>query len=124
MAHPRVLLVDDDTLVTGALGRLLGSKCSIRLAVASSSLQALQYLNAAPFALIVSDAALPGINGTHLLALCMERWPDMRRAIYTGRKDWSVDFADVILMKGDDPKPIVEKLCALAYTPRRQDNGK
>lgn len=115
---PRVLLVDDDPLVLASMVRLLGSHCGVRLLATRDPVQALDYLNAAAFAVIVADYALPGINGTHLLAICMERWPEMRRVIYTGRKDWSEPFADVVLMKGEPAKEIADTICKLAKESR------
>lgn len=118
MSLPRVLLVDDDRHALAALARLFGAHCGVRILAATSPDQALDYLNAARFELIVTDYNLPGLTGVHLLALCLDRWPDMRRAIYTGDKKSSVDFADAILMKGDNPVEVVKKLCELARTPR------
>lgn len=118
MANPRVLLVDDDRHALAALVRLLSAHCALRVLCATSPQQALTYLDAAPFDCLVTDYALPGISGIHLLALCMERWPDMRRVIYTGRKEASVDFADAILLKGADAKLVADRICELARTPR------
>lgn len=116
---PRVLLVDDDAQALAALARILSNRCDVRILAANGAKQALDYLGAgASFDLIVVDYNLPGISGTHLLALCMEQYPDMRRAIYTGDDRGSVEFADVILRKGDDPIAVANRLCELARSPR------
>lgn len=117
---PRVLLVDDDPLVLSSMVRLLGAHCGVSVLATRDPIYALDCLNAVPNGIdvIVSDYALPGLNGIHLLAICMERWPNMRRVIYTGSKDWSAPFADVILLKGNPAKDIADTICKLAQEPR------
>ncbi len=118
MTDPRVLLVDDDRLVIGVIERLLRVHCTPRIMVALNVTQALDYLEACEFELIVVDLRLPGIDGATLLELAAKRWPAMRRAILTGAIDDWPAHADAVLLKGSNPADIVATICDLARNPR------
>jgi response regulator RpfG family c-di-GMP phosphodiesterase len=82
----RVLLVDDHAGFLGSLRGLLGSRYEVL--TASSGVQALATCQAhGPFALVVSDFAMPGMTGVELLAELAERWPDTTRILLTGCAD-------------------------------------
>jgi DNA-binding NtrC family response regulator len=115
MAHPRVLLVDDDTTLLAALVRTLTKACHLRVLVASSPDQALDYLSAAKFNLIVVDKTLPGISGTSLLALCIQSYPDMKRIVYSGDLALQEPLAHAVLFKGGPPTEAAKVICEWAY---------
>lgn len=113
-----MLLVDDDARATAPLARLLHKHCTPRIMIALNVTQALDYLDAGQFEVIVVDLRLPGIDGETLLDLVAKRWPAMRRVILTGAiDDWPAN-ADAVLLKGSDPSDIVARICELARNPR------
>jgi CheY-like chemotaxis protein len=79
----RVLLVDDDPdslRVTRAMLR----KSGIEVTTATSGDDALAMMDAeAPFDLLVTDYAMPGLNGLALIELAQEREPDLPGLIVT-----------------------------------------
>ena len=84
-APPRVLCVDDDQFVLAGMQRMLHSKFDVH--VASGPIAALQLIDesrSSPFAVIVSDLAMPGVNGIALLKRARELAPDTVRVLLTG----------------------------------------
>lgn len=82
---PRVLCVDDDQFVLAGMQRILHSKFSVH--VASDPISALKLIDesaSSPFAVIVSDLAMPGVNGIALLKRVREMAPDTVRVLLTG----------------------------------------
>jgi response regulator RpfG family c-di-GMP phosphodiesterase len=80
---PRVLLVDDEPNVLDALRRQLRRDFSVETAVgAANGLAALG--RGGPFAVIVSDFLMPGINGADFLAAARKAAPDTTRMLLTG----------------------------------------
>ncbi len=79
----RVLLVDDGAEFLEGVRAVLGARFQVELA--SSGAEALERCEArGPFAAVVSDYAMPGMNGIELLACLRERWPDTVRIMLTG----------------------------------------
>jgi response regulator RpfG family c-di-GMP phosphodiesterase len=79
----RVLLVDDEPNVLDALRRQLRREFSVETAVgAANGLAALG--RSGPFAVIVSDFLMPGINGADFLAAARKAAPDTTRMLLTG----------------------------------------
>lgn len=115
MTFPRVLLVDDDSHVLVSLVRMLNSQCKLELVLETSTARALDLLDESRFDLLVSDLRLPGLSGVELLKIASERWPRMRRALFTGAvtDEWPAT-ADAVFMKGSDPAYIAERICELA----------
>ena len=82
----RVLVVDDDpSLLQGIRDRLHG-KCEV--VVAKSGTEALARLaEDPPFAVIVSDFRMPGMDGIELLSKVREQCPNVIRVMLTGHAD-------------------------------------
>ncbi len=123
MAFPKVLLVDDDTMVTRALVRVLAQRCRLNVTVASTALQALDYMNKEEFVVLVADFSLPGISAPSLFKIAAERWPSMQRVLFTGHTRESLSkkdlaLTDLLLEKGMEPGFIAQKICAMAGAPR------
>lgn len=119
MGVPRVLLVDDDVMVTRALVRVLDMHCKLDICVASSSLQALELLDQGPFALMVADFSLPGISAPELFEIAQTRWPTMKRVILTGHdRGWldadDLALADEFMEKSMRPSVVAKMICELA----------
>ena len=82
---PRVLCVDDDQFVLAGMQRMLHAKFEVH--VASGPIAALKLIDesvSSPFSVIVSDLAMPGVNGIALLKRVREMAPDTVRVLLTG----------------------------------------
>jgi response regulator RpfG family c-di-GMP phosphodiesterase len=80
---PRVLLVDDEPNVLDALRRQLRREFSVETAVgAANGLAVLGHKG--PFAVVVSDFMMPGIDGAAFLAAARRFAPDTVRMVLTG----------------------------------------
>jgi response regulator RpfG family c-di-GMP phosphodiesterase len=83
---PRVLLVDDEPDVVAGIATHLRLRASVQ--TATSAKQALTLLESdGPFAVLVTDLRMPGMDGLALLNAVYERWPDTVRVLLTGQAD-------------------------------------
>jgi serine phosphatase RsbU (regulator of sigma subunit) len=84
----RVLLVDDDAMVLAGLKRHLRNQ--FRIETALSGEQGLKRIEEnGPYAVIVSDFSMPGMNGIEFLCRVKETDPDSVRMMLTGSADMS-----------------------------------
>ena len=82
----RILCVDDDTNILDAYKRGLRKQFQIETALGGE--QALGMLDAqSPYAVIVSDMRMPGMDGVQLLATVKKRAPESVRIMLTGNSD-------------------------------------
>ena len=82
----KVLLVDDDAMVLAGLKRQLRSK--FRIDTALSGEEALKQVQEnGPYAVIVSDFMMPGMNGIEFLSYVKKTSPDTVRMMLTGTAD-------------------------------------
>lgn len=92
--RPRLLLVDDEPAVLDGLATLL--RREFVTTVATSGAQALEIVEASkPFAAILSDMHMPGMNGAVLLGRMREISPDTVRLLLTGYADTATAAAAV-----------------------------
>ena len=90
----KVLCVDDDPSITDGYQRALRKRVSID--TANSGDQALQMLaNSGPYAVIVSDLKMPGMDGVQLLSKAKEVAPETVRMLLTGFADLQTAIAAV-----------------------------
>jgi serine phosphatase RsbU (regulator of sigma subunit) len=82
----KVLLVDDDALVLAGLKRQLRNQFSIDTALSGEDALK-QVLQNGPYAVIVSDFMMPGMNGVEFLSRVKESNPDTVRMMLTGTAD-------------------------------------
>jgi diguanylate cyclase (GGDEF)-like protein len=88
-SKPRVLLVDDDQTLLNALRRRLQGNFDIELA--TSARQALTMMKAQdPFAVIVADMTMPGMDGATLLGEVKRFFPGTVRVMLTGHTEPNV----------------------------------
>lgn len=81
-----VLCVDDDPSLLKGLALNLGRRYEVK--VAGSAEAALAVLTReGPFAAVVSDMRMPGLDGAHFLACVRSKWPDTVRLLLTGQAD-------------------------------------
>jgi len=84
--NDKVLLVDDDALVLAGLKRQLRDRFSIDTALNGE--EAMKQVNEnGPYAVIVSDFMMPGMNGVEFLAHVKKTHPDTVRMMLTGTAD-------------------------------------
>lgn len=89
MEH-KLLIVDDEPNIFHALRRALHGESTWQLLFAESGEKALEVFEAEDIDLVICDENMPGMNGTQLLGLIRQRWPDVIRMMLTG--DASVDL--------------------------------
>ena len=83
---PRVLLVDDDVLLLRSLGRILRDEFEV--VTAESGEAALQVLfDAEPFAVVIADMMMPGMDGIHFLDQWKFLSPNTPRVMLTGQAE-------------------------------------
>ena len=86
--QPRILCVDDEPSVLQGFGLTL--RRHFRLTTAMSGNEALSKLSQEePFAVIMSDMRMPGMNGAALLARVREVAPSSVRILLTGHSDFN-----------------------------------
>ncbi|MDV6030907.1 MAG: response regulator [Phycisphaera sp. RhM] len=82
----KILFVDDDQKVLNGISRQVGDSLNIELA--DDPHRALETLQrSGPFAVVVSDMRMPGLNGIQLLTKVKEQSPDTVRIMLTGYAD-------------------------------------
>lgn len=82
----KILFVDDEPHVLQSIKRQFRKRFTLE--TASGGEEALQILkNNGPFAIIVSDMRMPGMNGVELLSRVKDIYPDTVRMMLTGNAD-------------------------------------
>lgn len=86
----RILLVDDEELITDSLAGMLAEAPQYELDVykAYSGSEALELLNEQQFDIVVSDICMPGISGIGLAQKIREKWPLCHVIFQTGYDDF------------------------------------
>jgi two-component system, probable response regulator PhcQ len=82
----KILVVDDDPEMLGILGRLLRQE-GYRIVAARDAEEASARLRREPFDVILSDHAMPGMNGVDLLRWAKLLHPGAMRILLTGQPD-------------------------------------
>lgn len=81
--HNPILLVDDEVNVLSALTRALFDE-PYEVTCAKSGEEALELIAKTPFKLVISDERMIGMQGSELLAILKEKYPDTLRILLTG----------------------------------------
>jgi response regulator RpfG family c-di-GMP phosphodiesterase len=91
---PRILCVDDEPRVLDALARQLRQQFSVVTAIGGEA--GLATIAAQePFAVVVSDMRMPGMNGAEFLQHVRQRAADTTRVLLTGQTDLGAAIAAV-----------------------------
>jgi CheY-like chemotaxis protein len=80
---PRVLLVDDNTVVRDMLVDLVAS-LGYRADAAGSGAEALELFDRGPYSMVLTDLLMPGMSGWDVLAAVRQRDANMPVIIITG----------------------------------------
>jgi CheY-like chemotaxis protein len=101
----RVLFVDDDEGLCSLARRLLAG-WGYDVTVKSNAAEALDLLQASapsqdssensPFDLLITDVAMPSINGVQLATRALRRWPTLRVLFISGQADDSSEERQTI----------------------------
>ncbi len=84
--HIRIMIVDDDPMILAGANRLLYKY--FKIFTFEDPMKALKSLETdGPFAVVVSDMHMPGIDGISFLSKVKERSPDTVRMMLTGDSD-------------------------------------
>lgn len=78
-----ILIVDDEQATRRALERTL-MPLGVTMESIASGQEALERLATRPFAVVIVDYGMPGMNGLDLLQQIKERHPHIRRIMLTG----------------------------------------
>ena len=82
----KILLVDDEPNVLDGYRRTLGREFNLEMAVGAQVALA-QVTENGPYAVVVSDMRMPGIDGVQLLSRIKTVSPDTIRVMLTGHAD-------------------------------------
>lgn len=84
--NDKILLVDDDTKLLSAMER--GLRLRFNLVTAEGGEAALAKMETTgPFAVIITDMIMPGMNGVQLLTEVQRRYPETVRIMFTGNAE-------------------------------------
>ena len=86
MTAEKILFVDDEPRILQAYQRSLKKEFSIDIAVGAAD-GLIVLASQGPYAVIISDQQMPGINGLQFLAKARERSPESVRVMLTGNSD-------------------------------------
>ena len=94
MPEEKVLFVDDEPAILDGYQRLLRNQFHVSAALGGE--QGLTLIQSAgPFAVVISDMRMPGMNGAQFLAHVRERAPNTVRMLLTGHADLDVAIESV-----------------------------
>ncbi len=84
---PRILLVDDEDIVTTSIKSFLNLETDYEVVVFNSPRRALDYLGNTPVDLVVSDFLMPEMDGIQFLLEVKKLYPQAVRILLTGYAD-------------------------------------
>ncbi|MCB9898097.1 MAG: response regulator [Planctomycetes bacterium] len=98
MRH-KLLIVDDEPMIYHALRRGLHREAEWETMYAAGAEAALEILETEAIDIVICDENMPGMNGSQLLGLVRQRWPDVIRMMLTG--DARVDVVMKAINNGE-----------------------
>lgn len=84
---PRVLLVDDEEMVTTSIRAFLSLETDYEILAHTQPEEALRRLDEGPLDVIVTDYLMPRVTGLQLLAEAKKKQPEAARVLLTGHAD-------------------------------------
>jgi DNA-binding NtrC family response regulator len=87
IAESRIVVVDDDTLVTSSLSSFFSLELDVEPIVFNESPKAAAYLRENEVDMVISDFLMPDLDGIQLLHAAREAQPEVPRVLLTGYAD-------------------------------------
>lgn len=87
----RILVVDDDPHIIGALARMLDDEFDVD--TAATGREAINLLTTNTYSIVVSDMRMPDMCGTELLTHVYDNYPATARLLLTARYDAEVEVS-------------------------------
>ena len=128
-AATRVLIADDDPMISGMMQKLL-QRQGISSKTVSNGREALQFLLGNPVELVITDILMPEVDGYELIPKLRKTSPNMRILAMTGNApQFAFDMHHMARMLGADRvigKPfelpdVLKVVNELLVAPSRQD---
>ncbi len=121
-----VLIVDDDDELSQSLARVL-AEVDLEAHTSRSALHALQLLKKLQVDVLVTEQAMPGMEGTKLLELALSRYPATARILFTSQASPDLVVSAVnrgrvakVLLKSMHPVAIRDEISAIAVETMRR----
>ncbi|OGV67071.1 MAG: hypothetical protein A3K19_01620 [Lentisphaerae bacterium RIFOXYB12_FULL_65_16] len=86
MRKIRILVVDDEPLVLQVVAGVIQATIQSEVVTAPCALKALDLMRKMPFDVVVSDLAMPEMDGKQFLEVVKELYPETVRLIFTGSR--------------------------------------
>lgn len=87
LAQARIVVVDDDPLVTSSLKNFLSLDMDVEPLTFNDSREARSYIEGHEIDLVISDFLMPELDGIQLLAAARRAQPEVPRVLLTGYAD-------------------------------------
>jgi HD-like signal output (HDOD) protein/CheY-like chemotaxis protein len=118
----QILFVDDESNILQGLQRMLHPmRKDWEMKFVEGGVEALSLLQREPFAVVVTDMRMPGMDGIQLLCEVKQKFPEVIRVVLSGYSDHemvmkSIPLAHQFLSKPCDPQDLISTIsraCAL-----------
>lgn len=123
----RLLLVDDEPHVTGALSLQLEAREDLYVYIANSAAETLNVLRKTRIDLMVSDIRMPGMTGLELLSRVQKEQPDCKVILLTGYADFNYVYeamrqgAAGYVLKNESDETLLEQIDKVLSEIRKEE---
>ena len=87
--HTKILVVDDHELSRDLFCKVL-TNAGYAVRVVSDGLAAIRHMEETRFDVVLTDFAMPEMDGLELLTKILDRWPDSRVVVHSNLLTWRV----------------------------------
>ena len=116
----RILIIDDEVVVTDWLYQLLNESFKDRVEVyrCNSGAQALGLLSKASFDIVLVDMNMPIINGCRILEEISRKWPQIKKIVFTAYDQFEYAKKAIesnvvaYILKNEDDDSILKAVCS------------
>lgn len=119
--NTKVLVVDDHELSRDLFCKLLTS-AGYAVRTASDGMNAIRYMEETRFDIVLTNFAMPQLDGLELLTEIRDRWPDSRVVLHSDLLTWrvarlaKVEWAYACLTKSPNPAQLLETIASVSST--------
>ena len=114
---PKVLIVDDDPMLTRLIASIFTLEhLQFELVIAKNGSEAMDYLESLPIKAMITDLNMPGVDGTKLLGYLKDHFPQIPCAVMTGDAKTAQKFPAQVkefIHKPFDPAELKETILTL-----------